>query len=274
MTEKANQYLLAFDHAAKEYFAHRRAEAAKVNPLLDSMEYSFFNGGKRFRPLLCYAVGEALGLEEGEITPFAMAVEAIHTYSLIHDDLPCMDDDDSRRGQPTNHIQFSEDMALLAGDALLTEAFLIVAKAYPDKAGALIELISSAAGLSGMIKGQVLDLGRGEPIESLSDLIHLHEMKTGQLIALCFTGPGALVARQGHDLYELGLQLGLAFQVKDDLLDANEGDQASFVNFLGETGTHQQLQSITERIENLMKSAGLKSPFLEELIRFNFSREQ
>ncbi len=270
--EAGKKYLQAFEQASKEYFSHRRVEAKNVGTLLDSVEYSFFNGGKRFRPLLCYAAGEAMGLVEGQITPFAMAVEAIHTYSLIHDDLPCMDDDNERRGKPTNHIQFSEDVALLAGDSLLTEAFLIVAKAYPELSADLIEKLSLAAGLSGMIRGQVLDLGKGQPTESLSDLIHLHEMKTGQLIALCFTGPGILAGRTESELYELGLHLGLAFQVKDDLLDIDENDQASFINFLGKEGTEQHLQGLTERINGQLKASSLETPFLTELIQYNFSR--
>ncbi len=274
MIEKAKSFSEKFDRAAKEYFAHRRAETKNVGPLLDSIEYSFFNGGKRFRPLLCYAAGEAMGLEADHITPFAMALEAIHTYSLIHDDLPCMDNDDFRRGQPTNHKQFSEDMALLAGDALLTEAFLILARAYPDCSGPLIEALSEGAGLAGMIRGQVLDLGLGAPVESLSDLIHLHEMKTGQLIALCFVGPALIANHSASDYYELGLQLGLAFQIKDDLLDIEEEDAASFINFLGPKGTEQHLQSLTEKINNQLESTNLKTPFLQDLISFNLSRQK
>ncbi len=274
MIEAAEKYSQSFEQASKEYFAHRRAEASNVSTLLDSMEYSFFNGGKRFRPLLCYAVGEALGLQEGQVTPFAMAVEAIHTYSLIHDDLPCMDNDEMRRGQPTNHIQFSEDMALLAGDALLTEAFLMAARAYPELAGVMVEHLSKAAGLSGMIRGQVLDLGKGAPTNSLSDLIHLHEMKTGQLIGLCFAGPALIAKRDPQDFYELGMQLGLAFQIKDDLLDAEDEDDASFINFLGPVGSEQHLQSLTEKIFNQLNELNLDSAFLKDLIHFNFSRQK
>jgi geranylgeranyl diphosphate synthase type II len=272
MMEQAKYLKEVFERSAREYFAHRRAETPNVSALLDSIEYSFFNGGKRFRPLLCYGVGEALGLSEGHVTPLAMAVEAIHTYSLIHDDLPCMDDDHERRGQPTNHIQFSEEMALLAGDSLLTEAFLMLAQAYPEHASPLIEQVSQAAGLRGMIRGQVLDLGLGQPVECLADLIHLHEMKTGQLIALCFVGPAILAGRPSQEFYELGLQLGLAFQVKDDLLDAEGEEEVSFIRFLGEEGSRQHLQSLTEKLATQLKSSGLRSPFLIDLIQYNFSR--
>ena len=272
--ENVEQAVAQFNTASKEYFAHRRAENKDVVSLFESMEYSFFNGGKRFRPLLCFAVGEALNIEAEKITAFAMALEAIHTYSLIHDDLPCMDDDHERRGQPTNHIKYSEDMALLAGDALLTEAFSIVARAYPDKAGELVSLLSEGAGASGMIRGQVLDLGKGEPIRELGDLIHLHELKTGRLIALCFMGPACLAGLKPKNFQELGLMLGLAFQIKDDLLDAEEEDLASFINFLGVKGTEQYLESLTEKIQNSLSELNLQSSFLNELIQFNFSREK
>lgn len=274
MNDEINSFLQTFDLASKEYFAHRRAEAKDVPGLIDSIEYSFFNGGKRFRPLLCYALGQALDLHEKQITPFAMALEAIHTYSLIHDDLPCMDNDDERRGMPTNHIQFSEDMALLAGDALLTEAFLILAKAYGSDAGPLIELLSEGAGLNGMIRGQVLDLGKGEAINSLGDLINLHELKTGRLIALCFEAPATLAGRDRADFRQLGLMLGLAFQIKDDLLDAEEEDQASFLNFLGHQGTEQYLESLTEKIYASLAELNLSTSLLKQLIDFNFSREK
>lgn len=274
MIEEAKAYLEAFNKTSKEYFAHRKAEASDVAQLLESIEYSFFNGGKRFRPMLCYAVGEALGLGEKQITPWAMAVETIHTYSLIHDDLPCMDNDDERRGQPTNHKKFSEDMALLAGDSLLTESFLIVAKSYPEKASSLVELLAEGSGLNGMIRGQVLDLGRGQKIEELNDLINLHQLKTGQLISLCFTGPALIAGRKIGEMNELGLQLGLAFQVKDDLLDIDEADVASFIQFLGKKGTQDYLESLTEKIFNQLKILNLDKSFLRSLIEFNFSRVQ
>lgn len=270
--EWTQKYLETFETAAREYFAHRRAEAKDVSVLIDSIEYSFFNGGKRFRPMLCYAVGEALGLEAKRVTSFAMAVEAIHTYSLIHDDLPCMDDDDVRRGQPTNHKKFSEDIALLAGDALLTEAFLMLSRSYDQQAGPLVSLLSEGSGLNGMIRGQVLDLGQGDAVDSLSDLIRLHELKTGRLMALCFAGPASLAGLKVQAYWDLGLQLGLAFQIKDDLLDAEEEDQASFINFLGLEGTQQYLESLTEKISHQFDQMELQGESLKALIDFNFSR--
>ena len=273
MTGLATPFIEKFNAAAREYFAHRRVEAKDVSPLLDSIEYSLFNGGKRFRPLLCYAVAEALGLGTSHITSFAMAVECVHTYSLIHDDLPCMDDDDIRRGQPTNHKKFTEGLALLAGDSLLTESFLMLAKAYPEECARLIEILSEGSGLNGMIRGQVLDLGKGDKVESLSDLINLHELKTGRLIAMCFEGPAVLADKSSLAMRDLGLMVGLAFQVKDDLLDAEDGDLASFVRILGVEGTQQYLDSLTEKIKRALKDLDLEKEFLLTLIDFNSSRK-
>ncbi len=274
MNAKIEAYQKDFNLFAKQHFAHRRAEAKDTPILLDAMEYSFFNGGKRFRPMLCFGVAEALNVPALKVMGFAFALECIHTYSLIHDDLPCMDNDDTRRGQPTNHIQFSEDIALLAGDALLTEAFLILARHYGAKVGVLVEMLSEGSGLNGMIRGQVLDLGRGDEVASLSDLINLHELKTGQLISMCFRGPALIADKKLTGVSELGMMLGLAFQVKDDLLDAEEDDQASFVRFLGVEGTQQYLASLTEKIQMGLNEFEMESGFLKELIDYNFAREK
>lgn len=273
MTQEILQSAEFFNTQVKESFAHRRAEFPDVSGLMDAVEYSLFNGGKRFRPMLCYAVAQSLGIELKRITPFAIAVECVHTYSLIHDDLPCMDDDHERRGQPTNHIKFGEDMALLAGDSLLTEAFNIVASSYATECSALIKILSESSGMGGMIRGQVLDLGKGKKTESLSDLIHLHELKTGRLIALCFEGPAILAGRPTSELKRLGLDIGLAFQVKDDLLDVADGDLASFVSFLGVQGTQDYLQALTEKINGKIKELDLTHPMLNDLVSFNLKRE-
>lgn len=263
----------SFNTQLKLYFLNRREEAKDIAPLFDSIEYSLFNGGKRFRPRLCYAVASSLGLSEQQIAPFAMAVECIHTYSLIHDDLPCMDNDNERRGMATNHVEFGEDLALLAGDALLTEAFMILAEFYPSEAGKLTRLVAEASGFLGMVRGQSLDLGHGKETDSLSELIHLHQLKTGRLIALCFEGPATLAGKNSAGIRELGLMLGLAFQVKDDLLDAHEQDQVNFVSFLGKAGTEKYLESLTEKIERDTAEYFSKNSAVQELIEFNLKRE-
>ena len=224
--------------------------------------------------MLCYATGEALHLSPQDILPWALALEAIHTYSLIHDDLPAMDNDDLRRGLPTNHMKFSEDIALLAGDALLTEAFLMIAQGggYGEHTGPLIELLSEGVGLKGMIRGQILDLGQGSQVATMEDLIHLHELKTGCLIALCLTGPALLTGQKLQGFQQLGLKLGLAFQIKDDLLDAHEDSSMSFIHFLGVEGSKQYLDSLTREIENSLEGLKINKPRLKELIQFNGSR--
>lgn len=199
-----------------------------VNPsiLHDSVIYSLTAGGKRLRPILCIAAYEACGGREN-IVPYATALEFIHTYSLIHDDLPAMDNDDLRRGKPTNHKVFGEAIAILAGDGLLTEAFTILsntnyAKINPKTLLNIIAEISKAAGLRGMVAGQALDLiseGK-EPDRETVEFIHLH--KTAALIRASVKA-GALLAETTEErVYKLekyGESIGLAFQIVDDILD-------------------------------------------------------
>lgn len=265
-------FLATFENAMKLHWAHQKIEVADAQLLIDAMEYSTGTGGKRFRPQLCAAVGVGVGLTTTQILPWSLAIEMIHTYSLIHDDLPALDNDDYRRGHKTCHKQYNEAMAILAGDALLTEAFGVVASSYGDKTQHLIQVLVQAAGARGMIRGQVIDLKMGAPIDSLSDLIRMHELKTGELIAACFTGPAVMAGRLVSDFKELGLTLGLAFQVKDDLLDAEKNEEASFINFLGFEATQSYLQSLTEKIHLKMQELGLVSPVLQHLIDFNFHR--
>jgi len=190
--------------------------------LYDAMEYSLLGGGKRLRPVLALAAAEAAGGKpEGVVLDFACAVEYVHTYSLIHDDLPSMDDDDLRRGRPTSHKVFGEAMAILAGDALLTEAFGLVARAGQPVCARLCAALASSAGATGMVGGQADDIRTPWP-ESLEFLEALHLRKTGALIAVACSG-GARAAgasdMQADALYDYGLHLGLAFQICDDLMD-------------------------------------------------------
>ncbi|MGB9293717.1 MAG: polyprenyl synthetase family protein [Desulfobaccales bacterium] len=202
--------------------------------VVEAMHYSLFAGGKRLRPILCLAAAEAVGGGFDTALPLACALEMIHTYSLIHDDLPAMDDDDLRRGQPTCHKQFNEATAILAGDGLLTEAFYTVAAAAPRfqrREAVLLEiqqLLSEAAGYRGMVGGQMLDLmAEGRRI-TLQELEFVHRLKTGALITAA-TRAGALAGGgsrpQVAALTAYGERFGLAFQITDYLLDV-EGDAA------------------------------------------------
>ena len=221
------------------------AEALPSDPdtppdLLEAMRYSLMAGGKRLRPILVLLAAEACGADPRDAMPAACAVEMVHTYSLIHDDLPAMDDDDLRRGQPTSHVAFGEAMAILAGDALLTRAFEILAADLPDPvvAAECCRVLASAGGSDGMVGGQVADLAAtntspesvDDPLQVLGDI---HRRKTGRLLAASLE-LGAVVAgaekQVRESLLDYGQQVGLAFQVADDLLDV-EGD----INRTGKT---------------------------------------
>lgn len=203
-------------------------EAVKPPTIHKAMRYSVFAGGKRLRPVLCLAAAEACGGSAREAMPLACAVECVHTYSLIHDDLPCMDDDDFRRGRPTSHKVFGEGMAVLAGDALLTMAFEMVASSRPTRRyphGELVKELALASGSLNLIAGQVADLeGEGNHL-GLSDLRFVHERKTAALIraSLRLGGMSAnATAGQLRALSKFGLALGLAFQIIDDILDVTQ----------------------------------------------------
>ncbi|MEQ8764339.1 MAG: polyprenyl synthetase family protein [Planctomycetota bacterium] len=203
--------------------------------LLEGMRYTLLGGGKRLRPTLCLIAGVAVGGTAEEALPAAAAVEMIHTYSLIHDDLPCMDDDDFRRGRPTLHKVQTEAMAVLAGDALLTHAFGILAERIPDPARAarLVRELVEASGAAGMIGGQVMDLAAEGQSGSGALLEQIHRLKTAAMIRAA-ARMGAIAGGGGEEaiaaLGEYGERLGLAFQAVDDILDV----ESSFEN-LGKT---------------------------------------
>jgi geranylgeranyl diphosphate synthase type II len=205
----------------------RFAPEAGTARLEEAMRYSLLAGGKRIRPVLALATAEALNRPAGEVLPLAAAIEMIHTYSLIHDDLPAMDDDELRRGKPTCHVAFGEDVAILAGDGLFAEAMrLALAEQRGDPANVIAALreVVTAAGTHGMVGGQFLDVAGAED----TDLRHLHEMKTGALIA---ASVGSVLALEGLDgpptmpFRRFAAELGVVFQIVDDILDVT-GDEA------------------------------------------------
>ena len=218
-------------HAALESILKTSAPPGR---LLQAMRYSLMAGGKRFRSILCIAAAEAVGGDQEDVLPAACALEMVHTYSLIHDDLPAMDDDDLRRGQPTCHKAFDEATAILAGDALLTLAFQTLSSfgAHNEQQAAkwlrVIQLISHAAGYCGMIQGQMLDIASEGNRLTIDELQSMHRLKTGALIEVSLTC-GAELADVNPDQLELlgsyARNIGLAFQVTDDILNV-EGDPA------------------------------------------------
>ena len=212
---------------------HLVSSAAAPRELADAMHYSVAAGGKRMRPLLVYAAGEALGVARASLDGVACAVEIIHTYSLIHDDLPAMDDDDLRRGQPTCHRAFDEATAILAGDALQALAFEVLADdrdlaRHPRRQLRLISAIASACGAAGMAGGQALDLASLNQAIDYPQLERMHRMKTGALIRVSATAP-AIINKAEPALFErldrYGDRVGLAFQIHDDILDVTGSSQ-------------------------------------------------
>jgi geranylgeranyl diphosphate synthase type II len=260
------------------HFKKRASEVSGYSPqLLESMRYSLFTPGKRFRPVLCQHTSLGLGGSAALVLPFAAALEMVHAYSLIHDDLPCMDNDDERRGQPTNHKKFGEALALLAGDALLTESFYVIADHYRDVGSALVRLLADNSGMAGMVGGQAMDMGFGETIGGLKSVEKIHRGKTAALIAAATEGAGIVnkvpPEVQG-ELRELGFILGGCFQIKDDLLDQHQDrSPKSYIHHLGAEKTEKVLSECTqiarEKINALpFKSAHYLLPFLE----FNLAR--
>ena len=224
----AQELLRRHGRAVDEYFLSLRTRfPAAPKRLMESIEYSLTAGGKRLRPALVLECSRACGGNESRPSQSAIAaagaIELIHTFSLVHDDLPAMDDDDLRRGRPTNHKVFGEAMAILAGDAMVAMAFELLARdADPTVATALVRELASASGLEGMIGGQVFDIESENTSLSLDELRRLHAMKTGALFTVSCR-LGAIAADATKDDLEavtrFGKHMGLAFQIVDDLLD-------------------------------------------------------
>jgi geranylgeranyl diphosphate synthase type II len=209
------------------------------------MRYSLLAGGKRIRPVLSLATAEALGRDRAEVMPFAAAIELIHTYSLIHDDLPAMDDDELRRGQPTCHVRYGEAVAILAGDGLFAEAIRLVTERQegpPGQVLAALARLASAAGVDGMVGGQYMDIqGEGQ------DLRRLHALKTGRLIAASVDCVPILYGMGGPATIALGrfaAELGVLFQIVDDILDVT-GEEAALGKPQGSDERHGKLTYVS-----------------------------
>jgi geranylgeranyl pyrophosphate synthase len=216
------------------------AEKLEPSVLHQAMRYSALAGGKRFRPVLVYATGQALGLSEPALHPLAAAIEVIHAYSLIHDDLPAMDDDDLRRGRPTCHKAFDEATAILAGDALQALAFEVLARELPAGRRSsleIIRLVADACGSTGMAGGQALDLGAVGKNIGVEALETMHRLKTGALIRAAVVAP-CILADASEDVLEhmsaYGECTGLAFQVHDDILDITGDSELTGKNTLAD----------------------------------------
>ena len=284
--------------AEVDSFLHNHLKGMKRYPktIFDSIEYSLFAGGKRLRPVLLLASHILLGGNTEESLPLAGALEMIHTYSLIHDDLPSMDNDDFRRGKPTNHKVFGQGMAILTGDALLNlayETMLDNALVYPEKFEGHIKAINTiarAAGIRGMIGGQVVDLeSEGKEIGQ-STLEFIHDHKTGSLMLAPLEASIALEnppAEVSNTLVEYGQSLGLAFQVIDDILDVvgedktlgkktgsdKDKNKATYVAEYGLDKSWNIAKNLCNYSMEQMATLGAKGEFLKNLARFIIKRD-
>ena len=257
------------DKALYDYFP----ESADIEPdIIKAMQYSLFAGGKRLRPILCMAGAAAVGGGESDVIPIACALELIHTYSLIHDDLPSMDNDDLRRGKPSSHKVFGEAVAILAGDGLLTEAFSIMTvpgiteRILPESLIQVINLIADAAGFRGMVGGQAIDVqSEGKPVD-ISIVEVMHKRKTGALITASVLS-GAIIG--GGDksrieaIAEYGNKVGLLFQISDDILDI-EGDSRVMGKKAG--ADREKKKNTYPALLGLKKSKQIRTKLLDEAI--------
>lgn len=232
MHKKLQQFIAHYQPAIEDQLNHLLATANVSETLKSSMAYSINAGGKRIRPLLVLATLEDVGVTSADALRVACAVELIHTYSLIHDDLPCMDDDDFRRGKLTNHKVYGEATAVLAGDALQTlafEALTTLQDTPPKEALQLVNLLAGAAGAAGMIGGQMLDVEGETKSLSLMELETVHINKTGALLSFCIEA-GAVLAELHQEkrvkLKAFAWNIGLAFQIQDDILDITSTTEA------------------------------------------------
>jgi len=265
-------------------------------PLIQAMKYGLLLGGKRVRPFLVYITGQMLGCKPEDLDTPASAIECVHAYSLIHDDLPAMDDDNLRRGQPTCHIKFDEATAILTGDALQTLAFSILAEGElnPNAESQRIKMVQAlaqASGASGMCLGQALDLGAENRLVSLAKLEEIHSNKTGALIN-CAVKLGALAAgEKGLDvlpqLERYSKSIGLAFQVQDDILDIisdtetlgkpqgsdQELNKSTYPSLLGLEGAMDKAHALLQEALQALEAIPYNTQLLEEFARYVIERK-
>ena len=272
------KYLESFNHFKK---------------LDDAMKYSLNAGGKRLRPVLMIECAKILGLPEKRIMPFAVAIEMIHTYSLIHDDLPCMDNDSLRRGKPTNHVVFGEDMAVLAGDGLLNTAFEIILENIEEdnfvNYFAAVRHLFSSSGAKGMVGGQAIDVENTGNFQDIESLELMHSKKTGALFMSACLCPALLLGANDDImscLRDFAVNIGLLFQVKDDILDVigdqdkmgktlgkdAQNNKSTFISLMGLEQSISYAQHLAEKAQEPLKYFGSKSIFLAELTKYFLER--
>lgn len=270
-------------------------EAGLLSGHVASMRYSLFAGGKRIRPVLCLATAEALGIDPTPYLPIACSLECIHTYSLIHDDLPAMDNDDLRRGKPTNHKVFGEAEAILAGDGLLTFAFELLSNTdisgtiMSDDRIRIIQIIAKAVGSIGMVGGQALDIESENKSIPFDTLQYLHSCKTGALITASVQ-TGAVIGQASQSQFKAltvyGKAVGLAFQIVDDLLDVEGTEEelgkavgadaalnkATYPSLFGVEKTRKKAIAAVDNALAALEGFDEKADYLRELAKYIYSR--
>lgn len=287
--DKLNERIELINGALKEYLKPKYPER-----LYEAMNYSVFAGGKRMRPLLLLSACEAVGGDIKKAVPFACAMEMIHTYSLIHDDLPAMDNDDFRRGKPTCHKAFDEALAILAGDGLLTMAFEVmlgaVCKEGESRFAEAAKLIADYSGSEGMLVGQVVDVeSEGKKIDDKT-LMFIHDNKTGGLIKAALMA-GALIGGADGDTVrnfeKIGYNMGIAFQIKDDILDLTstsevlgkpvlsdiKNEKQTYVSLYGLDNAQQDYETLSEGAVKMIGEMGENAEFLKWYAGFLINRE-
>ena len=287
---KLNERIELINKALEKYLVPHYPER-----LYEAMNYSVFAGGKRMRPVLLISACEAVGGNIEDAIPFACALEMIHTYSLIHDDLPAMDNDDFRRGKPTCHKAFDEALAILAGDGLLTYAFEVmleaVCKNNDSKYAKATKLIANYSGSQGMLVGQVVDVqSEGHKIDNKT-LMFIHDNKTGGLIKVAFMA-GALIGGADNytvsDFEKIGYNMGMAFQIKDDILDVTstseilgkpilsdiKNNKQTYVSLYGLDNAQQDYETLSTGAVKMIDNIGNKANFLSWYASSLINREK
>ncbi|MGE1116246.1 polyprenyl synthetase family protein [Bacillus altitudinis] len=295
VTSNLNEFLTTRKQAIEDYLFTYVQELSIPEDLKSSMLYSLKAGGKRLRPVLVLALLNAYGKGEEDGIPVGCAVEMIHTYSLIHDDLPCMDDDDLRRGKPTNHKVYGEATAVLAGDALLTESFRLITSQLSDDVPAdqklrIIDELVTSAGAFGMVGGQFDDMEAEQKQIPLSELESIHARKTGKLLTFSVVA-GAILAGASDDeiekLREFSYHIGIAFQIRDDILDLEGSEEkigkrigsdtanekSTYPSLLTLSGAKEKLDEHITRAKEIVSNLELEQNLLHDLCDLIASRD-
>ena len=281
--DKLQNYIDFIENSLFDFLSSENVKQKKVN---EAMKYSLSAGGKRIRPVLTLCFCEMCGGNKESALPVACAIEYMHTFSLIHDDLPCMDDDDFRRGKPSNHKVFGEAMAILAGDALLTEAFSLICKAeIPDTQKVkATEILARRAGKDGMVLGQALDMKGTDNLESL---LEIYRRKTSDLLCAALSMGALAAGGSGHEFDEFGEKIGIAFQIKDDILDVlsteevlgkpicsdEKNDKKTSLKFISLDEAQKMVSSLSEEGKNSIEFTGKAGDNLRLLADYLIFRE-